>query len=315
MTLRLPAVACAVLFGTASCSGTDTAKSREPTVPARAATCGDALFAMMPAGAELVLEVDLARLRGNEVVGLLVERLERDHLRKPTAPGLSFAPFALMGLSPEIVARADFVVLAAYAVGTAEAGSLVLARGERLRDFEVTGVLRVDERTLAVGPKSLADRVATVARGESPALASDRQLLALRAVAMPENASGASVRLAARLGFDARVGLASRLDLDAPPKTISLWGDVADDLAVVAILGGEDKAEGARLATAAERWREAAARRPMVRRLLRGYLSSLMKVQRAGAEARVVFIIGPRLLGRLVRRIETGLGSQARDEL
>jgi len=297
----------------ASCSGCGeggTSGASEPKVPDRAPTCGDPLFGSIPAGAEILLEVDLARLRGNSAVGALVQRLDREHLRNPAAPGLSFAPFALMGLSPDIVARADVLVMASYGVGTDEAASLVLARGDDLRGVEAPGAARLDERTVAVGARSLVDRVGAVARGESPAVTGDRRLLALRAAAMPEKATGAAVRIAALLGFDARVELAARLDLDEVPAALSAWGDVADDLAVVAILGGDDRREAARLARAAERWRGKMARRSTVRRLLPGGLGDLVKVHQVDAEVRVLFIVGPHRLARLVRRIEAGLGAE-----
>ena len=49
---------------------------------------------------------------------------------------------------------------------------------------------------------------------------------------MPKAASGATVRLAGLLSPRARVQAAGQLGIDAAPGAISLWLDVADDLAI-----------------------------------------------------------------------------------
>src|SRR5262249_4342455 len=126
------------------------------------------------------------------------------------------------------LARADSVVIAAYGLGTAEARTVM--------------VFTVDGQTETAG------EVAT-----GPTLADDDDLLALRASAMPAKATGAVVRVAARLDFDARVAIANRLGVDSVPATASIWGDVADDLAIVADLDDPDSD----LPTVVAGWRDA----------------------------------------------------------
>ena len=41
------------------------------------------------------------------------------------------------------------------------------------------------------------------------------------------------MRITARLPFDARVALARQTGFDAAPAQLSLWADVADDVAIV----------------------------------------------------------------------------------
>jgi hypothetical protein len=65
---------------------------------------------------------------------------------------------------------------------------------------------------------------------------------------MPERAEGAAVRVTALLDAEARVSAAGRLVLDEVPATVSLWLDVADDAALIALLGGSDHEDAKRLA-------------------------------------------------------------------
>ena len=78
-------------------------------MPARAPTAGDAVLAQLPGGADLLVELDLARLRGNPTVGALAEQLLAD-------------PAAGLVLSTDApLARADSVVIAGYDLGTSGA--------------------------------------------------------------------------------------------------------------------------------------------------------------------------------------------------
>src|SRR6185295_18481897 len=59
-----------------------------PPTPVVAPTGTERLLAMLPQGAEIVLEVDLARLRGNPVIGGIVTRA----LTGPDAPPGASSP-------------------------------------------------------------------------------------------------------------------------------------------------------------------------------------------------------------------------------
>lgn len=212
MGLR-PLVALAV--GTA-CSGGGAAGRVPPAViPERSATAGDALLDVLPPGAEVVLEVDLARLRDNAVVG----ELARAHLVEP--PGLPGASGASLG-------GADAVVLAAYRVGTPAATTMTVVRGgsppaEAIELGEARWAMVAEGDVAAVLDAS----------GDGDDLAADAAFLATRAWAMPSAAEGAALRLTARLPPVARTALADALGVEAAPASLSLWGDVVDDLAVI----------------------------------------------------------------------------------
>src|SRR5690606_36297025 len=220
----------------AGCGSSSASSSTSPSalsaeaieVPERRPTAGERLLELAPAGADALLEIDLARLRDNAQVGPLV--------RAVTGGG------ARAGL----LAASDLLVFVSYRVGHDDAAQLVLAPGPRTG--ELAGARAITGDVVAIGPPALLDRVAAVVEGREPALAGDLELRRTRALAMPERAEGASVRMAARLGFDARVALASELDIEAVPAWLSIWLDVADDLALVALLGGDGEATPEELA-------------------------------------------------------------------
>ncbi len=260
-------------------------------MPARAATAGAELLALLPAGANIVVEVDVARLRGNSISGPLMAIL--------TASGATPEPLFL-GVGAEIWARADVVVLAAYEAGRHDAATIIVARGAELIGFEVRGQ-HLDSRTIAMGPPALLERLAQTAAGHS--LAADRQLLGLRAVAMPEKSTGAALRVIVRLEFDARVRLASTLDLDAVPASLSLWGDIADDLAIVAVLSGNDDSETQELAHAAVAMRKRLAGDALLRGLSLAHLLDGVEIGTGKGGARVIFLVGPQRLAHTVDRL------------
>jgi hypothetical protein len=274
----------AAALGLAACGGESRAPEETLPVPSRRATGGDRMLALAPGGAEAVLEIDLARLRGNPAVGPLVRAVTASELTRP-----------------DVFAAADLLVLCSYRIGESDAGQLALARGARVE--RLPGARVLDTNLVAIGPPALLDRVDLVRAGAEPSLASDRALLRVRALAMPERAQGASVRLAARLGFEARLSLARRLELDVVPAWLSVWADVADDMAAVALLGGEGPGEAQELARAVTRVRDRLARSEPSRRLGVGRTVAATEVDVRGSDVRVVLLVGPRRLARLVDRV------------
>lgn len=267
-------------------------------VPARAATAGDAVLARLPAGPDVLVEIDLARLRGNPVVGALAAAALADAGALPGEP---------LGVPSAPLARADAVILAAYRVGTAEAqtiGVLVPTAGGGLAAGDVHGGLAL-EGAIAVAPPELAPDLLAVAEGGAPSVAGDDVLRALRAAAMPAGAEGAVVRVTARLDFDARVALAARLELDAVPATLSVWGDVADDLAIVAV--AEAPGERDELAAAARAGLDELARAPAIARVGLAPAVRASRVEPRADAVRIVTVVGPRRLARAAGRAETYL--------
>ncbi|MEM9490218.1 MAG: hypothetical protein AAGC55_13815 [Myxococcota bacterium] len=310
---RRTRVVLAVWLGLAAalsaCSGRDTpaASASLITIPARNATAGDTLLTLAPAGAQVVAELDLARLRDNPAVGPVLSALGESDGDIAGVRDLA-APFG--GFEQAVIQRADALLLCAYRVGSDEATALILLAGRQLAQLPVVAARGRQVRPArdgaaavwAVGPDDLLARAEAVVRGEESAMTEDRALLAIRTRAMPAAADSASLRVAARLDFDARVALAARFDLDHVPVAMSLWGDVIDDLAVVAAAEGADLGETRELMSSLKRMVGHLAAVPWVRRNYLHFVLSTIDVTRRGLSARATLVIGPSRLTRLMRR-------------
>jgi hypothetical protein len=265
-------------------------------------TPADRILAMLPQGAQVVVELDLARLRANPVVGQVVARALAE--RTADLPA---------GVPASPLAAADQVVLAAYGVGTAQAATLTVLAAPH----DIAGATKLADGFYAVGPpdwiEQVQQRVTLATTGEAKfALRAAPEILELRAHAMPANAPGASLRVTARLPFDARVALARQTGLDAAPAQLSAWGDVADDLALIVDCDAADpgnrsatgRASDApkRLAATLRGALAAVSEQPAVRAL--GLPSSLAgaRLITRGSWVRAIVAIGPTHLQRIVER-------------
>ncbi len=265
----------------AACGSKNRPGPKPIEVPARKPTAGDRILRHAPAGADAILEIDLARLRKNPVVGPLVVAV--------TAAG---------EVGGDLIAIGDAVLVASYRIGQTDAGQLVFVAGSRAG--ELRGAHRIDDGLVAFGPPALLRQVDAVGAGQGASLVADRPLLRARALAMPAAAQGASLRIAADLPFDARLARAKRLEVDVVPEWISVWFDVADDLAGVALLGGGADADPKDLVTAVTRLRDRMVAADSVKRVGLDALIQNVGVEVAGPDARVVLVVGPRRLARLV---------------
>jgi hypothetical protein len=295
-------VAGLALVALTACGG---AQSTAPAGPPPA-TVSERLLAMLPQGAQIVVEVDLARLRTNPVIGAVVTRALAD--RTGDLAGVPASPLAV----------ADQVVFAAYGVGTAQAATLTLLAAPH----DLDGAARLADGFYAIGPPEWVEqtqqRVALGATGASGfAVRAAPELLALRDHAMPAGAPGASLRVTARLPFDARISLARQTGLDAAPAQLSAWGDVADDLAVVIDCDAADPGDvrTGRRGDAARRLEAAlrgalttVAELPAVRVL--GLPASLdgARLIAQGTWVRTIIAIGPAHLRRVALRATQLLG-------
>ncbi len=285
------------------------AKAPPITAAARPAapTAGDRILPLLPAGAQVIVEIDLARLRANPVVGALVARA----LASDDLPGL---PTGTPG-SP--LAQADVVVLASYGVGTSQAATLTVL----VTTAPVEGAIRLADDLVVLGPPAWTAQVearaalATVAAAQgtrSVPLVAAPALLRLRDQAMPPKAPGAALRVTATLSFEARVALARQTGLDAPPARLSVWADVVDDLAIIIDADADDPGDrkpikkGARrtdrLETGLRGLLAAVAEVPAIRAL--GLPVSLRRARLVakGSWVRTIISIGPTHLGRVVQR-------------
>jgi len=260
-------------------------------------SAGDELLAFAPAGAEAVIELDMQRLRDNAAVGGLLAATRGAAL----APGLGFDP----------VHDADVIVLCAYDLGSASADTLTLVKSAKLS--AMAGAKRLAPGIVAVASPELRKKALATKGGALPSLAADREFLSTRDRAVPDGAPGASLRLTARLDFDARVSMARVFDLDRVPTAISVWGDVVDDLAVVALLAAEGPKEAQALGKAAKASLARVAAHPWVRRLVLGYLFESVSVKIGKNGTQLVLWIDPQRLSLLSKRLTRYARAAAED--
>jgi hypothetical protein len=301
----------------AACGGargrTATSTPQTP-VAARAA---DWLVPLLPDGAQLVVELDLARLRANAVVGAVATQVLGELGADARLPGL---PVQVQG-SP--LAGADYVVLAAYGVGTAQATTILLLATKA----QLPNAVRVTSDIAVLGDADWVDQVAhraAIAKlypdapapvGEHLTLVASDELAKLRDHAMPPGAPGATVRVTARLPFDARVAFTRLMGLEAAPAQLSLWADIVDDAAVIidadaADPGNKDPKDARkRLLASLARILEAVAAEPAVRAI--GVSPNIVNatVKKQGTWVRAIIQIGPRQLGRVVQRVNALLAA------
>lgn len=267
--------------------------------PAAPATLAERAIALFPDGAQLLVELDLARLRANPTVGDVVTRALAQQGEDAKLPGL---PMAVQG-SP--LARADLLVLAAYAVGTAEAASVTILATKD----ELEGGIRIAPDLVVLGPAEWTAQVeARAAIAARDPIAPSLSLMSLRDHAMPAKAPGAVLRVTAKLPFDARVALARQTGLEAAPAQLSIWADVVDDLAIIVDADAADpgdkqtKAAAARLEASLTAVLASVAREPALQALgLTGALRDVRTVTQR-SWVRTIITVGPRQLGRAVER-------------
>jgi hypothetical protein len=275
-------------------------------IPAPRPSQTERMVALLPDGAQVIVELDLARLRANAAVGPLATSALAAMGSDSRLPGL---PIVAAG-SP--LGSADAVVLAAYGVGTSQAATLTLLATKA----DVPGGTRVSPEVVAIGPDEWTGQLATRAAldAQHPLAISD-ELRALRKHAEPEQATGAVLRATARLSFDARVALARITGIEVAPALISVWGDVADDVAVVVDADAVDPGDKAakdsakRLAHTIRGLFAEVGDDPLVRGLGVGPSLDDAHLAMQGTWVRATVVVGPRHLARVVERARAMLAS------
>jgi hypothetical protein len=293
MIARVLVAAAALALG---CGGRARPTVTAVETPTRAPSPAERLIALLPDGAQLVVELDLARLRANPVVGKLVERvLDGDGAPESTDDHDAEAAAAR---------GADLAVFGAYGLGTSQAATILLVRAPR----DIPGATRVATDTYTLGPTEWIAQIETRAALDEAQRALPDDLRRLRDRSMPEAAPGASVRVTARLSFDARIALARITGLENAPSQVSAWGDVADDFAIIIDADASDPGERSEARAVAR-----------LERLIRGALADLAADPRAravgltaslagarivarGTWVRTIIAVGPRRLQRVVER-------------
>jgi hypothetical protein len=85
-----------------------------------------------------------------------------------------------------------------------------------------------------------------------------------------------------------------------------VWADVVDDVALVAVMSGDEETTARDLAAAAVRGRERLATASWATARGLAALARKVEVKVGAREVRVVFILGPQTLERVVRRLGRG---------
>lgn len=270
---------------------------RGPSAPAQFVSAGDPLLAYAPSGADVLIEIDLARLYANPTVGAAAKHA----LAAPASDGAASLPGFLLPSGASPLASASTIVMAAYAVGTADATTVTLIATRGV----VVGGVTIADGVVALAPPAMIARVQEVAAGRAPAVTADRAMMSVRARAVPDGAPGATLRASARLSLDARVALAPVLGPDLAPAALSVWADVVDDAALVALIDGHDAAGGggARLLVALERMRVALAGSTTLLELGLAPTVRDATFVRAGDLVRVVATIGPKRLSAVAAKL------------
>ncbi len=294
----------AALVVIAGCSSTPSKPVITATERTQPQTAADRILPLFPDGAQVIVELDLARLRTNPVIGALVTSAL-------TGEGLPALP-TNVPMSP--LAKADAVVLASYGIGTSQATMVTVI--ESPEDLAQTaGATRLGDHLYALGPTEwiaqLEARAALAGLGDAatgPPIVAAPELLALRERAMPPNAPGAALRITARLSFDARVALARQTGLDSAPSQVSIWADVVDDFAMIVDADAADpgdkktKDPTKRLEAGMRGVLAGLADEPAIQAL--GIPSSLERARLVarGTWVRTIVAIGPAHLQRVVAR-------------
>jgi len=282
-----------VLIALAACHHADAPAIETPVKPP---TQAERMLALLPDGAQVIVELDLARLRANAAVGPLASAALAQLGADSRLPGL---PVAVAG-SP--LAGADEVVLAAYGVGTAQAATVTVLATKA----DVPGGARLAPDLVAVGPAEWTGQLAT--RAGFAGLTIPDELRTLRAHAEPQGATGAVLRITARLSFDARIALARITGVEAAPARISLWADIADDVAVVVDADAVDPGDQAsktaakRLAHTIRGLLATLGDDPSIRALGVGPSLEDARLVAQGTWVRTILAVGPRHLARVVER-------------
>jgi hypothetical protein len=273
--------------------------------PSHVVTGTEHVLALLPDGAQLVVEIDLARLRANKVVGDVAGKALAQLGADSKIPGV---PLSVRG-SP--LAGADTIVMAAYGVGTAQAAMLTVLGTKH----DLAGSTRIAPDLVAIGPDDWVGQLqARAAIDAQHPLTPSGDLIKLRDHAMPPGATGAVIRITARLPFDARIAFARQTGLDAAPAQLSLWGDVEDDLAIVVDADAADPGDklgtdaAKRLAKTFEGLLGEIADDSTIKALgVPGSLSGAHLVTQ-GTWVRAIVAVGPHHLERAVERARAMLG-------
>ncbi len=344
----------------AACGGGTAKTTSEPEQPTFTSTA-DRILPLLPDGAQVIVEVDLARLRANPVVGAVVTQLVAGDVALGSLPG---------EVPPLSLAHADTMVMASYGVGTSSAATVIVlatmasnvspsdgsssntpssdmsssnASSNTSSDTSssnasatntsstaprpIPNAIPIADGLVVLGPAEWTAQVEARAAiagvsgaNTTPTIYAAKDLRDLRDHAMPTKAPGASLRITARLPFDARVALGRATGLDTPPAQLSIWGDVVDDMVIIVDLDASDPGDAKRTKNA----KSSATKR--MEAALRGVLGALanepaLKLVGLGASlegaeivtrgpwVRAIIAVGPKRLGRIVERAKTFLAA------
>lgn len=302
-----------------------------PTLPSAI----DRIIDLVPGQPELVIEIDVARLRATRSVAPLLARLWQapaGSAVESSAVARFAAPLTPQGAvtasrASEIAWRdVDALVMCAYALGTPQAQTLFLLAAPATAIAPSVGAVELASGQWAVGPEGVVAQALSEIADPSGAAASPWRRA--RHAAWPAGAQAAAVSVHAQLAapawqavwqtlWHASPALASDTGETREPLTAvarrpvvaSLWFDIEDDAALVLQLAAppDDAAAasemGRAVVTLLQRWRNL----ELVQQL--GLISVLRtaRVATRGPVARVEMVVPPQLWQRTVARLTRAL--------
>jgi hypothetical protein len=239
-------------------------------------------LASAPIGADLLLELDLKRLRDNPIVGNVLARVASPDNEATI----------------DLLKQAEVALLCVYDIGEAPRQLIVL----RSQAEELPGTVALGAHLFAVGDAQLLSLAAGI-QGPEQSMLADVEILRLRDEVMPAEAKNASLRVSVRLDFDARVAIASKVSMSEVPVAFALWGDVVDDMALIAHLASDEVVEAPRLERAIVAVRKRIAAHAFSRSLGLSRPMLDARVTRDDKVVKVVVVLGPKRLQYVVDRL------------
>ncbi|MBK9070453.1 MAG: hypothetical protein IPL79_05560 [Myxococcales bacterium] len=280
------AALCGVVALASACHARKSPAAARREAAAAPLTADERVVALLPAGAQLVIEFDMKRLRAHPLLGDLwgtvAEVLKSVGTSKAlTAPGL--------GAAFDPVLDADLLVVGAYDIGSPAARTVTLSRGS----VAPPGGILVAEGIYAVGPDGMVGEM--IARATAPGTL-PAAFRALRQAPMPAGATGAIMRATGRWPKTSAIDLQGFLGTSVVPTDVALWFDAVDDAALVVHAHIDDELARSTFVSSLQAAAAAMATAPWARGLMLSKALASAKVGQRDADVIMVILVGPRRL-------------------
>lgn len=275
-----------LLLGAPACRARNSKAVARRDAAAAPLSADERVVALLPAGAQLVIEFDMKRLRAHPLLGDLwgtvAEVLKTVGASKAlAAPGL--------GTQFDPVLDADLLVVGAYDIGSPAARTVTLSRGA----VAPPGGILVADGIYAVGPDGMVGEM--IARAGTPG-ALPAAFRVLRQAPMPAGATGAIVRATGRWPKTSATDLQGFLGTSVVPTDVALWFDAVDDAALVVHAHIDDELARSTFVSSLQGAAATLATSPWARALMLSKALAAVKVGQRDEAVVMVILVGPKRL-------------------